>query len=86
QWLMAYRTDGTARFLGFQRVTGRIGDRRGSFVLETRGAFDGKTATWEAEVLPTSGSDELETLSGSGSFSAPLGSRATFELEYDVDR
>lgn len=83
QWLMAYRTDGTARFLGLQSVDGGIGDRRGTFVLETRGAFDGQTATWEAVVMPGSATDDLEGLTGQGSFEAPLGSRATFELEYD---
>ena len=83
RWLMAYRADGTARFVGFQRVEGRVVDRRGSFVLETNGAFDGQTATWNAAVVPGSATEELEGLSGSGSFAAPLGSRATFELEYD---
>ncbi len=83
-WLMAYRSDGTARFLGLQSVDGQIGDRHGSFVLETRGAFDGKTATWDAVVIPGSGTDALRGLDGHGSFSAPMGSQATFELEYDV--
>jgi Protein of unknown function (DUF3224) len=83
EWLMAYRADGTARFVGLHRVDGQIGERRGSFVLETSGAFDGQTATWQAEVIDGSATDALKGLSGRGSFSAPLGNRATFELEYD---
>jgi hypothetical protein len=51
EWLMAYRDDGTARFVGLQRVTGSIGDRQGSFVLETIGEFDGRVATWKGSVV-----------------------------------
>lgn len=85
EWLMAYRPDGTAHFVGLHRVDGQIGDRRGSFVLETTGGFDGRTATWRAEVVPGSATDGLQGLEGQGSFSAPLGNRATFELEYGFD-
>src|SRR4051794_16337688 len=35
EWLMCYRADDTADFLGLQRVDGRLGERSGSFVLET---------------------------------------------------
>jgi hypothetical protein len=83
EWLMAYRSDGTAHFVGLHHVVGALGDRRGSFVLETSGAFDGQTARWRAEVIAGSATDGLEGLTGQGSFSAPMGSRATFELEYD---
>jgi len=85
QWLMAYGTDDTAHFVGLQLVEGAIGERRGRFVLETTGAFDGQTATWRASVVPGSATGELQGLSGQGSFGAPLGSRATFELEYDFE-
>jgi Protein of unknown function (DUF3224) len=84
QWLMSYRKDGTARFVGLQRVTGVIGDRRGAFVLETVGDFDGAEARWTATVIPGSGSADLEDLSGSGSFRAPHGSTAEFQLEYEL--
>ena len=35
EWLMCYAPDGTARFVGLQRIEGSIGDRRGSFVIES---------------------------------------------------
>ena len=44
QWLMSYRKDGTADFVGLQRVRGSIGGRTGTFVMETIGEFDGKVA------------------------------------------
>jgi hypothetical protein len=84
QWLMAYRPDGTARFVGLQRVEGRIGDLRGTFVLETFGDFDGQLATWQAKVVPGTATGDLEGLTGEGNFGAPHGPKASFELEYHV--
>jgi Protein of unknown function (DUF3224) len=85
QWLMSYRSDGTAHFVGLQRVDGTIDGRKGSFVLETLGDFDGKVASWTATVVPGSGTRELDALSGSGSFEAPLGSTAEFAMKVSFD-
>ena len=82
QWLMAYRSDGTARFLGLQRLDGGIGERRGSFVLETAGDFDGRLASWQATVVSGSGTGDLAGLEGHGTFGAAHGAKATFELDY----
>jgi len=84
QWLMAYRADGTAHFVGLQRVRATIAARTGTFVLETIGEFDGKVASWTATVVPGSGSGDLADLSGEGTFEAPMGSTAEFELNLDV--
>lgn len=81
QWLMSYRDDGTAHFVGLQLIRGSIGDRSGSFVLETTGEFDGKVARWSATVVPGSGQGELHGLVGSGTFAAPYGERAAYELD-----
>jgi Protein of unknown function (DUF3224) len=83
QWLMAYREDGTARFVGLQRVEGSIGGRSGSFVMETAGEFDGTVASGEWTVVEGTGT--LAGLRGSGRFEAPHGPKATFELEYELD-
>ena len=85
QWLMAYRSDGKAHFVGLQRVAGSIGDRTGSFVLETAGDFDGETATGAWSVVPGSAVDGLQGLRGTGKFEAPHGPNASFELEYEFD-
>ena len=44
EWLMRYRADKTADFVGLQRVEGRIGARSGSVVLRSTGSFDGSEA------------------------------------------
>lgn len=84
RWLMAYGGDGTARFVGLQKVDGRLADRQGTFVLETAGDFDGQMARWEATVIPGSGTGELTGLRGSGRFGAVHGPEATYEIEYQL--
>jgi hypothetical protein len=84
QWLMAYRPDGTAHFVGLQSITGTIADRKGTVVLETIGDFDGKVAKWAATVVPGSASGDLEGLTGTGSFEAPMGSSASFDLDFTL--
>jgi Protein of unknown function (DUF3224) len=81
EWLMAYRADGGARFVGFQVVDGELAGRRGTLVLQTTGEFDGQIARWEATVLPGSSTGALKDLQGEGTFEAPHGSTAFYELE-----
>ena len=81
RWLMSYRPDGTARFVGLQRVDGEVEGRHGSFVLETIGDFDGKTASWKADVIEGSAEGELQGMRGSGRFGAEHGPEATYELD-----
>ena len=83
RWLMAYRPDGTARFVGLQRVEGEVEGRRGSFVLETIGDFDGKTASWKAAVVEGTADGELKGMRGSGRFGAEHGPEATYELDLE---
>lgn len=84
QWLMAYQPDGTARFVGLQLVDGEVAGRRGTFVLETAGEFDGTVARWEAGVVSGSLTGELTELTGRGRFEAPHGSQASYELELEL--
>jgi len=84
QWLMFYRTDGTADFVGLQRVAGQLGGKQGSFVLQTIGSFDGAKAAGDWTVVPGSGTDGLEGLQGTGRMEAPMGSTASYELDYEL--
>ena len=84
-WLMSYADDGTAHFVGLQHFDGTIGDRAGSVVLETTGDFEGGVATWDATVVEGSGTGDLSAMSGTGSFRAPHGSKATFTLDCSFD-
>jgi Protein of unknown function (DUF3224) len=86
EWLMCYRPDETADFIGLQHIAGRIGGRAGSFVLlQTNGTYDGKVARGALSVVPGSGTGELRGLRGEGEFSAPQGSEAAVTLNYDFE-
>jgi hypothetical protein len=85
EWLMCYREDKTADFVGLQRFVGRLGDRSGSFVMQTRGTFDGTEARGRLDVVERSGTGELAGITGSGAFSAPIGPEASVELDYDFE-
>ncbi len=84
-WLMAYRPDGTADYLGLQHVEARIGDLSGTFACGSRGTFDGTTADARLDILEGSGTGDLTGIAGSGTFSAPHGDAATVTLEYTID-
>jgi hypothetical protein len=82
QWLMCYREDQTADFVGLQRFEGSLGARTGSFVLTSNGTFDGKIAAGEMRIVDGSGTGELAGIEGGGAFSAPHGGNATIDLDY----
>ncbi len=85
EWLMCYRPDQTADFVGLQRVSGRVGDRSGSFVLQSNGVFDGTEAKADLSVVDGSGTDGLRGLTGRGEFHAPVsGGEPTVSVDYDI--
>jgi hypothetical protein len=84
QWLMSYRGDGTAHFVGIWHVTASIDGHDGSFVLESVGEFDGKASSGSLSIVDGLGAGDLAAICGSGSFRAPGGEDATYELEYEV--
>ena len=84
-WLMYYRDDGTADFVGLQRVDGSLGGHAGSLILESRGDFDGKEAVGTWSIIPGSGTGELAGVQGDGRFHVPLGGEAQFDLDYSID-
>jgi len=84
EYLMAYRPDGTASFVGIERVTGRIGDRSGTFVLQRTGAFENGLANETYTVVPGSGTGALAGITGQGKTSVGHGMDHPFELEYEI--
>ena len=81
-WLAAYRADGTAEYVGFQRIDGRIGDAEGSIVLRMTGGYDGTVARSEWEVVDGTGTGALAGLRGSGVSEASSDGTPMYTLEY----
>jgi Protein of unknown function (DUF3224) len=85
EWLMCYRPDQTADFVGLQRVVGALGGRSGSFVLESSGTYDGTEARGALTVVRGSGTGDLAGIVGRGEFRAPHGPEAQVSLDYDFE-
>lgn len=84
-WLLCYRPDGTARFVGLQRIEGLIDGRSGSLVLESAGDHDGTSSSGTWTVVEGSGTGALERSSGTGGFRAPGGPTVEYELRLGED-
>jgi uncharacterized protein DUF3224 len=84
EWLMCYLPDGTARFAGLQRIEGWIGERPGTFVMESVGDHDGKASKGTWTVIAGSGTGDLSGLTGEGTFDAPGGPEVSYRLEFKL--
>ncbi len=84
EWLMCYLPDGTARFVGHQRIAGSVAGRTGTFVVEAVGKHDGKQSEGTWMVIVGSGTGELSGLSGGGGFHALGGPHVSYTLEHDL--
>jgi hypothetical protein len=84
EYLMMYRGDGTASFVGLERFVGRLAGRTGSFVLQRTGVFEGGHAKESYSVVPGSATGELSGLTGEGASSVGHGSDYPFALSYQL--
>jgi hypothetical protein len=82
RFLQAGRKDGSASFVGIERVTGSIAGRTGSFLLQDAGTLEGKRVNGDWFVVPGSGTGNLSGLRGEGGFTAELGQQASITLDY----
>jgi hypothetical protein len=82
RFLQAIRADGSASFVGIERVTGSIAQRHGSFLLQDAGTLEGNLVKGDWFVIPDSGTDQLAGLRGEGGFEAELGQHASITLDY----
>lgn len=89
EMLLIGHADGNGALLGFERITGTLGGRTGSFVLEFRNTFDntgantGATSTYR--VVPGSGTGELRGLRGQGVIRAIGQGPLPLALDYDFE-
>lgn len=80
--LQVVRDDRSASLVSVQRFRGKLGGRRGSFVLQGSEIVEnGKIrATWF--VVPGSGTDDLSGLRGEGGFEGDFGKGSDATLDY----
>jgi hypothetical protein len=84
EYLMMYRPDGSATFVGLEQIVGRIGGRAGTFVLQRTGVFESGQAKESYSVIPGSATGDLQGLSGDGSSAVGHGMEHPFTLSYEL--
>ena len=85
EYLMMYRSAASASFMGLERVTGSIGGRSGSFVLQHLGTFEDGVAKVTLSVVPGSGTGDLRGLKGDGRFSVGHQPPYAMTLDYHFE-
>ena len=82
EFLQAALPNGSASFVGIERVTGSLAGRDGTFLLQDAGTVADNIVTGDWFVVPGSGTGQLAGLRGEGGFRANLGEGAQVHLDY----
>jgi len=81
---MMYRNDGSATFVGLERVIGQVAGKAGTFVLQRTGVFENGVARESYSVIPASGTGELRSLRGDGTSALGHGTEHPLTLNYEL--
>lgn len=79
-YLMVYRPDESANFVGLVTITGTIDGRTGSFVMQDVGTFENGVAKGRWTILPGLARGGLRNIRGDGHFAAH-GKNASYFLD-----
>jgi len=80
--LQIRQTDGSTHMISLQRVSGRLGGRTGSFVLQGDETIEKGAIRARWFVVPGSGTGELARLRGTGGFEGRFGEGSNGSLDY----
>lgn len=85
--LLMARTEveGSAAYVGFERVVGSVHGRAGSFVLHHSASGSRGESSMALSVVPDSGTGALVGLRGEGAIVAEPGGGHLFTLDYELD-
>jgi hypothetical protein len=75
---------GSAGYVAIERVTGTLGGRRGSFILQHTGTMDRGTPQLVITVVPDSGTDELTGLRGTMTIDVAPGGAHSYDFDYTL--
>ena len=86
QLLLCTAGEGSAVYVGLERIVGSVHGRAGTFVLHHTATATGGEQSGSWTVAPESGTGELWGLRGVASISIDADGGHTFTLDYDIDR
>lgn len=75
---------GSAGYVAMELVTGTLGGRKGTFVLQHSGTMDRGQSQLSVTVVPDSGTGELRGLSGSMKIRIEPGGKHFYDFDYQI--
>jgi hypothetical protein len=84
EYLMMYRSDGSASFVGLEQIVGQIAGKSGTFVLQRTGVFENGQAKESYSVIPGSATGDLRGLLGDGTSMVGHGMEHPFSLTFQL--
>jgi len=84
EYVMAHKSDGSATFMGYEKVEASINDKSGSFVFEHRGEFKDGIVDSVWSIVEDSGTGELKGISGTVNFKAGHQDEYPITLDYEL--
>lgn len=84
EYLMCYKDDGSAEYMGYERVTGRLDGVPGSFVFRHSGTYAEDRMMQTSVIVEGSGTGELIGISGRTEIIAGHDRDYPFMLEYEM--
>ncbi len=83
--LTAQTEDGSAAYVALDRISGKLGDREGAFVLQHHGTISPEGSEIAGSIVPGSGTGELDGLSGEGTISVDAEGNHRLILDYELE-
>lgn len=77
-------TPGSAGYVALERVSGRLGGRQGSFVLQHSASMSRGAQTSSIGVVPDSGTGELRGISGSMTITVAADGTHSYQFDYKL--
>lgn len=78
-------TPGSAGYVALERVTGTLGGRSGSFVLQHNATMNRGVPNLNIEVVPDSGTNHLKSLTGKMNIRIEAGGKHFYEFDYRLE-
>lgn len=86
EYIMSYQADGSASFVGMERVNGKLEGKQGEFVLQHQGHFVQGKVHSSFVLVKGSATRELTGMEVQGHFIAGHGAKVQFEFDYQLPR
>lgn len=83
--LLAYPTEKTSTYVGLEKISGSIGGKKGSFVLQSTGTYDGTNARADSTIIEGSGTGELRGITGTSKMEVGHDGNGTLTIDYDFE-